>query len=425
MPAPGNILIIGSVWPEPRSSAAGSHMLQIIEQLLLHGCNIVFASAAKPGENRADLGAIGVLEKTIALNCQSFDSWVHDLNPDAVIFDRFMTEEQFGWRVEAQCPRALRILETSDLHCLRMARQTLLKPWLAAGHDSTPELNEDALYVAMAQQDIALREIAAIYRCDLSLIISSFEIQLLTQYFSVPMDLLLYCPFLLDSTDKNNWAGIEQRQHFISIGNFLHAPNWDAVQWLKKSIWPKIHAQLPAAQLHIYGAYTPQKARELHNEREGFLIKGWAEDVLTVMAQARVCLAPLRFGAGVKGKLVDAMLTGTPSVTTSIGAESMHATLPWNGLIADDAQAFANAAVRLYQDDALWLQAQQHGSTILQQCFNKAEHGSALIQQLKSIRLNIEQHRQKNFTGSMLRHHQLKSTYYMARWIEEKNRGVE
>ncbi|HQQ73795.1 MAG TPA: glycosyltransferase [Pseudomonadales bacterium] len=422
---PNIALIIGSVWPEPRSSAAGSHMLQIIEQLLLHNYNVVFASAAKPGENRADLATIGILEKTIALNCPSFDNWVHELNPDVVFFDRFMTEEQFGWRVEAQCPQALRILETSDLHCLRMARQMLLKPWLAAGHDSTPALNEDALYMAMLQQDIALREIAAIYRCDLSLIISRFEMHLLAHCFSVPMDLLLYCPFLLDSPDKNNWGGIEQRQHFISIGNFLHAPNWDAVQWLKKSIWPKIHAQLPTAQLHVYGAYTPQKARELNNEREGFLIKGWAEDALTVMAQARVCLAPLRFGAGIKGKLVDAMLAGTPSVTTSIGAESMHATLPWNGLIADETQEFANAAVRLYQDNALWLQAQQHGNTILQQCFNKAGHGLALIQQLKSIRQNIERHRQKNFTGSMLRHHQHKSTYYMARWIEEKNSKIE
>lgn len=404
------VLIIGSVWPEPRSSAAGSHMLQIIEQLLLHGCAITFASAAVPGETRADLVALGIHEQTIALNCTSFDEWVHALDPDIVVFDRFMTEEQFGWRVEEQCPSALRVLETSDLHCLREARLQMLK-------------QPADLYQTMAQQDITMREIAAIFRCDVSLIISRFEIDLLVRYFSVPEELLLYCPFLLDMPDTKKWLNFEQRKHFVSIGNFLHAPNWDAVQWLKQSIWPKIRAQLPQAQLHIYGAYTPKKARELHNEREGFLVQGWAEDALVVMKSARVCLAPLRFGAGIKGKLADAMLTGTPSVTTSIGAEAMHDNLPWCGLVADDAQALADAAVRVYQDETLWLQSQQAGADILQRCFNKSEQGAALIVQLEQANGQIGQRRLQNMVGRMLRHHQHKSTHYMARWIEEKNRN--
>jgi hypothetical protein len=98
-------------------------MLQIIEQLLMHGYAVTFASAAMPGDTRADLVALGVAEQAITLNCSSFDTWVHALDPDIVVFDRFMTEEQFGWRVEENCPNALRVLETSDLHCLREARQ--------------------------------------------------------------------------------------------------------------------------------------------------------------------------------------------------------------------------------------------------------------------------------------------------------------
>jgi O-antigen biosynthesis protein len=305
-------------------------------------------------------------------------------------------------------------LETSDLHCLREARQQLLK-------QSFDPFRENP-YTTMAQLDITAREIAAIFRCDLSLIISSFEMDLLTRQFSVPEYLLCHCPFLLDLPDSKTWRSYSQREHFVTIGNFLHAPNWDSVQWLKQSIWPKIRAQLPQAQLHIYGAYTPQKARELHNEREGFLVQGWADDALAVMAQARVCLAPLRFGAGIKGKLADAMLTGTPSVTTSIGAESMHDDLPWPGLVADDAQTFADAAVQLYQDQTLWSSSQQAGVAILQQCFSKKKHGARLIQQLDMANEQIGQRRLQNFVGRMLRHHQHKSTHYMARWIEEKNR---
>ncbi|MBK8287833.1 MAG: glycosyltransferase [Cellvibrionales bacterium] len=410
-------LIIGSVWPEPRSSAAGSHMLQIIEQLLMHGYAVTFASAAMPGDTRADLVALGVAEQAITLNCSSFDTWVHALDPDIVVFDRFMTEEQFGWRVEENCPNALRVLETSDLHCLREARQKSLK--------NPADLYQTDLYKTMAQLDITAREIAAIFRCDLSLIISRVEIDLLTRQFSVPDYLLCHCPFLLDMPDSKYWRSYSQREHFVTIGNFLHAPNWDSVLWLKQTIWPKIRTQLPQAQLHIYGAYTPQKARELHNEHDGFLVQGWADDALDVMKSARVCLAPLRFGAGIKGKLADAMLAGTPSVTTSIGAESMHDDLPWPGLIADDAQAFADDAVQLYQDSALWQASQQNATAILQQCFNKVEQGARLMYQLAVANEEIGQRRLQNFVGRMLRHHQHKSSYYMARWIEEKNRTRE
>jgi glycosyltransferase involved in cell wall biosynthesis len=420
---PNKLLIIGAVWPEPRSSAAGSHMLQIIETLLLAGYAITFASAAQPGEIRADLVALGVQEKTIALNCSSFDVWVHALDPDIVIFDRFMTEEQFGWRVEEQCPNALRVLETSDLHCLREARQQLLKQSLRDGNENVPQVSDTELFQITAQQEIALREIAAIFRSDVSLVISAFEKDLLLRHFSVPEALLLHCPFLLDAPDMSRWRRFDQREHFVTIGNFLHAPNWDAVQWLKQSIWSKIRAQLPQAQLHIYGAYTPKKARELHNEREGFLVQGWAEDAFSVMAQARVCLAPLRFGAGIKGKLVDAMLCGTPSVTTSIGAESMHGNFPWPGVVEDDAQAFADAAVRLYGDEKGWLQSQQHCENILQQRFDKTRYGAVLIAQLQLANEQIAQRRLQNSIGRMLRHHQHKSTHYMARWIEEKNRN--
>lgn len=397
-------------------------MLQIIEQLLRAGFEITFASAAVPGATRADLVALGVREQAIALNCSSFDEWVHKLAPAVVLFDRFMTEEQFGWRVAQQCPQALRVLETSDLHCLREARQMLLKQSLHDGHSAVPAVTITELYDVLVQQDIALREIAAILRCDLSLMISLFEINLLQDCFSIPSSLLVYCPFLLDAPDSARWKQFAEREHFLSIGNFLHAPNRDAVQWLKQQIWPRIRAQLPQAQLHVYGAYTPQAVREMHSVRDGFLVQGWTEDALDSMMQARVCLAPLRFGAGIKGKLADALLTGTPSVTTSIGAEAMHASLPWSGAVADDAETFSSEAVRLYRDENAWHEAQQQCQPLVQHCFDKRQHGDVLLTALQVTRDNLVRHRLHNFTGRMLQHHQHRSTEFMARWIEEKNR---
>jgi len=414
MTAPTRLLIIGYVWPEPRSSAAGTHMMQLIEQFQLNGYEIIFASPAQLSDKRADLNALGITEKIIALNCSSFDSWVKELNPDIVLFDRFMMEEQFGWRVAEQCPQALRILETSDLHSLREVRQHLSKK----NPENIPDPSPAALYAEMATQDMAQREIASIYRSDLSLIISDFEMNLLINQFRVPENLLCYCPFMLDAPDTPQWPTYDQRKDFISIGNFLHAPNWDAVLWLKQSIWPLIRKQLPDAQLFIYGAYTPQKALDLHNPQQGFHVLGWIEDAMRVMQQARVCLAPLRFGAGIKGKLVDAMLCGTPSVTTTIGAEGLYL----SEQVHNTAETFANAAVKLCNDQKIWAQAQQNGFALLKQHFNKQTVGDNLIRQIQFVRENPELHRQTNFTGLMLQHHQHKSTKYMARWIETKNK---
>ncbi len=400
-------------------------MLQLLECFLEQGWQITFSSPATEGEHKADLSALGIREQAIELNNSSFDSFVRELNPDVVLFDRFMMEEQFGWRVEKHCPQALRVLETSDLQSLRDARQQALKEHLAgSAADDFADLfaaSPQQLFQRMAGTDSAQREIAAIYRSDLSLMISDAEIDLLCQHFQLPPALLLHCPLLLDSTPRQV-PGFAQRAHFISIGNFRHAPNWDAVQWLKNSIWPLIRKQLPKAQLHIYGAYTPPKASALHNAAQGFHIMNWAPDALQVMAAARVCLAPLRFGAGIKGKIADAMLCGTPNVTTPIGEEGMRGHLPWAGGMASNASDIAQAAVRLHEDQVHWQQAQDNGWALLAARYERKGFATALLARIAECRANLAEHRLRNFTGAMLRHHRHKSTQYMAQWIEAKNR---
>lgn len=424
-PRATKVLVIGYVWPEPRSSAASGHVMQILETFLQQGWDITFSSPAGAGEHKADLAELGIREVPIELNNSSFDAFISDLAPDIVLFDQFMMEEQFGWRVEKHCPGALRVLETSDLQSLRHARHQRLKDRLKVSDDANdfselfaPALREE--FELMADTDLAKREIAALYRCDLNLMISEVEIELLVEQFKLPRQLLHWCPLMIDPLTQP-FTPFEDRAHFLSIGNFRHAPNWDAVLWMKTMVWPLIREQLPKAQLHLYGAYTPPKATALHNAAQGFHIMNWAEDALQVMSDARICLAPLRFGAGIKGKLVDAMLCGTPSVTTPIGAEAMHSDHPWPGAIARTAQEFADRAVQLYKDEALWREAQSKGLALLADRYQRAEHGPALIEQLQYCRQHLSQLRSHNFTGSMLRHHAHKSTQYMAQWIEAKN----
>lgn len=402
------MLIIGSVWPEPTSSAAGWRMLQLIDHFQHQEFEITFASTAARSEHSHDLAALNISTQSIELNSESFDRFVAALNPSAVLFDRFMTEEQFGWRVAQFAPNALRILDTEDLHCLRLARQKALK-------------ENRVVELADYFSDEAKREVAAIFRSDLTIMISETEIALLKAQFHVPEALLFYLPFefkyiLIDTPD---W---EARQHFVTIGNFLHAPNWDAVQHLKREIWPLIRKQLPKAEMHVFGAYSSQKVEQLHQPKDGFLIKGRAKDVQETMLASRVCLAPIRFGAGLKGKLFDAMMTSTPSITTSVGVEGMEGEKSWPGSIADEAEAFANAAVEMYNNKDVWLTASQRCKDHLFEKFDPIKFALPFWEKTDFLLANLEAHRQANFIGAMLQHHTLKSTAYMAKWIEAKNR---
>ncbi len=406
------VLIIGKVWPEPKSSAAGSRMMQLIHFFLAQDWEVSFASASNESEFSDDLKDLEIKKYSIELNNSSFDDFIKELRPHLVLFDRFTTEEQYGWRVAEHCPDTLRILDTEDLHCLRAARQKALK-------EKRTFENSDLM------STVAKRELASIYRCDLSLIISEYEMQLLTHFFKVDPSLLLYLPFLLEpltEEEQSRWPDFSSRKNFISIGNFLHEPNWDAVLFLKQEIWPLIRKQLPDAELHVYGAYPSQKVVELNNAKEGFVIKGRAVDASMVMRQARVCIAPLRFGAGLKGKLIDAMCNGTPSVTTDIGSESMHGTLNWCGEIANTAEDLVKAALKLYTHEDCWIQSQKNGVTIIHSIFNKNTHSSGFLSTLKLIQETLPQHRLTNFTGAMLLQHTALSSRYMALWIEEKNK---
>jgi len=406
------VLIIGLVWPEPESTGASIRIMEHINLYQSQKWDITFACPAAKNDAASALNRLGINTNEILVNDKSFDDFISYLQPDIVLFDRFLMEEQFGWRVAAQCPSALRMIETIDLHCLREARHQQYKRTHAAALQ--PEQKE-------LHNDIALREIASIYRSDLSIIISDYEYALLQSHFGIDERLLHLCPFMLSQPNTSNIPSFASRQHFMSIGNFRHAPNWDAVLWLKEEIWPLIRAQLPQAELHIYGAYTPPKATALNNIKEGFIIKDRAESAQVVMQAARVCLAPLHFGAGIKTKLSDAMFAGTPSVTTSIGVEGMTGGLNWAGIIADDAQSFANAAVALYQNQELWLAAQHNGFNILSTIFNKKKNQQSLLQRILDAKANLEVNRQHNFMGLMLNHHHHRSIEFMSRWIEAKN----
>ena len=400
------VLFIGLVWPEPTSSAAGTRIIQLVQLFLANGDEVHFASAASKSNFSFNLANLGVTEHDIKLNHSSFDDWVSKLNPTVVVFDRFMTEEQYGWRVQQQCPNTLLILDTEDLHFLRHARQQALK--------SKTELD---LY-----NDVSKRELASILRCDLSLIISQAEMEVLRK-FKIDERIIYYLPFLEEPiTYTENWRTFEERKDFVFIGNYLHEPNWQTLQYLKTKVWPLLSKKLAKACLNIYGAYATEKVMQLNNPKEKFFVHGRAENSRATIAQHQILLAPLLFGAGAKGKFIDAMQTGTPISTTTVGAEGMANGLDWPGVINDDLQTFVDETAKLYQNDEQWKQAQQNGVEIINQLYAKTNFEKPFLERVNEIEENLIKHRQQNFLGQILKHHTLQSTKYMSLWIEEKNK---
>jgi glycosyltransferase involved in cell wall biosynthesis len=418
-----NILVIGYVWPEPNSSAAGKNMLSLIRSFVAKGHTVTFVTAATDSVHKADLTALGVNCETVALNCSSFNQQLLQFAPQVVVFDRYMTQEQFAWRVKETCPDALHILNTEDLHSLRHARFEAVK----RENDAT----KAHLNTALAQ-----REIGAILRSDVTLVISSAEYQLLTHVYRVPESQLYYFP--LDAGKPlESPPSFEERQDLVTIGNFRHAPNWDAVLQLK-AMWPAIRKAFPSVNMKVYGAYPPKKATQLHNPKQGFYVEGWAEDADNVIAQARLLLAPIRFGAGIKGKLLDAMRCNTPTLTTDMGAEGLlpsfdpnesdeHNPL-WGGALLptpcekdSQIQPWINAIAALYHHQDQWQAAVEKGQALLSS-YQKDVQPSAFINHVENLHQRLAAHRDSLFFHGLLWQQSLNASKYMSQWIEAKNR---
>jgi len=405
VPMQQQLLIIGYVWPEPKTTAAGTRMLQLIQLFQENGWQITFASTASKTSFSENLNSLGVTEIEIELNDSGFDAMVKNLQPNAVLFDRFFTEEQFGWRIAENCPDALRILDTEDLHFLRQYREAVLKN------------TTSSLY-----SDVTKREIAAIYRCDLSLIISEKEMELLLETFHLPAGILHYLPFLEAPLLKNeieNLPSFSEREHLIFFGNFKHKPNVDTAVYLKKDIWPLLKNTLPDTELHIYGAYATQQLLEFNNPKDGFFVHDWVEDLDKVLQHSRLLVAPLRFGAGLKGKIIQAIRNGTVIVTTAIGAEGIFS-LDYN--VGNDLHAFAALVNDLYSDEQQWLKRQRDAFEVLNKQFDSNKYSAQFFLKLATLFNDISSHRQSNFVGLMLQYHLHQSSKYLSKWIEEKHK---
>ncbi len=239
-------------------------------------------------------------------------------------------------------PQARTVFDTVDLHYLRERRGAELSgdPRLARGAERT-RASELAV---MAATDVTLL-VSAAEKQQLAVDAPSVRVELLSNLHEVAGQGL-------------DWA---QRQGLVFVGGFNHPPNLDAMQWFIGEVFPLIRQRLPEIRFHCIGADVPDSLRALAATQPGVQVHGYVPDVVPWMAGGRVAVAPLRFGAGVKGKINLSMAHGQPVVATHCAAEGMHLHDGEDVLVADDARGFAEAVVRLHDDEALWRRLSGNG----------------------------------------------------------------
>lgn len=338
------ILLLDAAIPQPDRDSGSLRLVNLMRMLIAEGAHVVFVPTepTDTGRGLERLRALGV-ETWIEPFIGGLPAWLkqHGHRFDSVMASRHHVAAAALPLVRRHAAHARFLFDTVDLHFLRESRAA--------------ELAGDSALVRAAA-GTRQRELDLMARSDLTLVVSAMELQLLKDLApDVPVGLLSNLHEPLASA-----PGGEQREDLVFVGGFRHPPNIDAVRWFVKDVFPLIRTRIPGIRFHCIGSDPPREIQALH-DHDGVYIHGYVEDLDPYMNGARVAVAPLRFGAGVKGKINLSMAHGQPVVATTCAAEGMHLRNGHDVMVADDAAGFAGAVVRAYLEPALWQRLSANG----------------------------------------------------------------
>lgn len=289
---------------------------------------------------------------------------------DHIQFNRIDTAKRFLWLVRKCAFRSKIIFNTVDLHFLREEREQ--------AHGGS---RDGARSKAQRRRD----ELACINAADATIVLSDVEGKLLASI--APRARVFVIPFARSVGGRPRpFAG---RQGALFVGGFLHSPNVDAVKWLAADIWPKVRQLLPDAELQIVGSNPLPEMLQLHDANAGINLRGFVADIDEVLSRVRLTVAPLRFGAGIKGKVAMSLAAGVPCVVTPVAAEGMGLTDGKDVLIASDANGLAQAIVRAYQDETVWTALSAGGQDIIKSRYSLQCVGEHYLNLARALAVRI------------------------------------
>lgn len=260
---------------------------------------------------------------------------------DLVFLFRPLVVERNITSVRQYCPQAKVLYYTHDLHFLRMSREA--------------ELYQDSAKQKLADE-MKLRELAVLKDVDAGILVSEQELAGVKDYFE-EKEKLHTLPLILDIPGTTK--GFAERQDIVFVGGYQHTPNIDAVIYFVAEVMPFLREYLPGVRFYAVGSNPPPEISALTTD--DVIITGFIDDLNSFYDQRRISVSPLRYGAGIKGKIGTALAVGLPVVATSLAIEGMSLTNQENVLIADKPKDFAKAIAKLYQNEKLWNKLSQTG----------------------------------------------------------------
>ncbi|AFL74598.1 glycosyltransferase [Thiocystis violascens] len=364
------MLVIDACTPTPDQDSGSLDMLNYLRLLTGFGYRVTFIPASDLlhfGRYTAALQALGV-ECLYYPHVASVEQVLESRGTefDAVMLMRVTVAHGLIDKVRAYCPRARIIFNTVDLHFLREQRLAELE----TGTPSSPSAAE------MKQ-----KELAVMARADTTIVISPVEQALLAR--EAPGVRVRVIPILREIPGRD--AGFDERSGLIFVGGFRHPPNIDAMLWFQAEIWPLLRARLPDLELSIVGSHMVPEVKAL--EGNGIHVLGFVEDIGPIFARARLSVAPLRYGAGQKGKVVTSLGYGVPGVLTRVAAEGLGLGEEEGALLADEPADFAEAVIRLYRDAGLWQRLSDGGLARVEREFSVAANRATLAALLAELDL--------------------------------------
>ena len=379
---PLNILVIHEMLPHPDRHGADVQWMQILRELRAQGHKVVHV--ARSGVNRARYAA-GVEELGIPVNCPDAER-MRFLGFDFPVewtFEGLLQENQFDLAILFHWFwNGISIPE----HYMQEIRRCSPKTFIAVLTDDQHGLREKQMADLTGRwsdyeraQDFTSRELLVYRRADVVLTISEDD----RHAFLLAAPELVTGSMPMIATVGPDGATFSERSGMLFLANFDNPANRDATDWMLAKIWPRIRAQIPAAELALVGNNLPA---DLGAREKGVLRVGYVADLEPIFAKCRVALSPVRFGTGIKTKNLTALARAVPLVTTTVGADGMALRHDDTALIADTPQEFADAAARIYQDESLWHRLARQGRAHILEYFSEKRMQEAVRDLIRQAR---------------------------------------
>ena len=283
----------------------------------------------------------------VIYNNNNFDRFLDERKNvyDVAILTRPYIAVKYIDKIKTKMPKCRIIFDTMDLHYLRLERQA-----------SVLENKQAAQAVLMKKLEFSLMR-----KSDITILTSPVEYEILHKEIDHSSFAILPN---IHAEFENHVEPFEKRNDIMFVGGFLHDPNIDAVKYFINEIWPKIKQKIPNVKFFIIGSNPPEEIKKLASD--DVIVTGFVNDLQPFYDKCKVMVAPLRYGAGVKGKVTQSLTKGLPLVTTPIGAEGMNLLDGEHCMICNSTDEFVEKTIQVYREEKLWENLSKNGKQIAQ-----------------------------------------------------------